>query len=86
MLRKAQQMMSRKTKFSNNSKESESTLLDILARFGNARRDYMHNNTTTISQKHAMVCITRTYRDGICPSRRQEQLCCRAKTRRLSPA
>ena len=25
--------------------------------FGNARRDYRHKATTTISQNHAMVCI-----------------------------
>ena len=29
----------------------------IHSRIGNARRDYLHKTTTTISQNHAMVCI-----------------------------
>jgi len=56
-LRKAQQSMSRKTKFSNNWKRAKARVQRIHARIGNARRDYLHKATTTISQNHAMVCI-----------------------------
>ncbi len=56
-LRKAQQAMSRKTKFSNNWKKAKARVQRIHARIGNARRDYLHKATTTISQNHAMVCI-----------------------------
>ena len=56
-LRKAQQSLSRKTKFSNNWKKVKSQIQRIHARIGNARRDYLHKTTTTISKNHAMVCI-----------------------------
>ena len=56
-LRKAQQAMSRKTKFSNNWKKARTRVQRIHARIGNARRDFLHKTTTTISQNHAMVCI-----------------------------
>lgn len=56
-LRKAQQAMSRKTKFSNNWKKAKARVQRIHFRIGNARRDYLHKATTTISQNHAMVCI-----------------------------
>ena len=56
-LRKAQQAMSRKTTFSNNWKRAKTRVQRIHARIGNARRDYLHKATTTISQNHAMVCI-----------------------------
>lgn len=56
-LRKAQQSMSRKTKFSSNWKKAKVRVQHIHARIGNARRDYLHKTTTTISQNHAMVCI-----------------------------
>lgn len=56
-LRKAQQAMSRKTKFSNNWKQAKARIQRIHSRIGNARRDYLHKATTTISQNHAMVCI-----------------------------
>ena len=56
-LRKAQQAMSRKTKFSNNWKKAKARVQRIHARIGNARRDDLHKATTTISQNHAMVCI-----------------------------
>ncbi|WP_253189471.1 transposase [Aquaspirillum sp. LM1] len=36
---------------------SKSRIQRIHARIGNARRDYLHKATTTISQNHAMVCI-----------------------------
>ena len=56
-LRKAQQALSRKTKFSRNWKRAKVRVHRIHARIGNARRDYLHKTTTTISQNHAMVCI-----------------------------
>ncbi len=56
-LRKAQQAMSRKVKFSNNWKKAKAKVQRIHSRIGNARRDYLHKATTTISQNHAMVCI-----------------------------
>jgi len=56
-LRRAQQAMSRKTKFSHNWKRAKARVQHIHARIGNARRDYLHKTTTAISQNHAMVCI-----------------------------
>ena len=56
-LRKAQQAMSRKQKFSNNWKKARARFQRIHIRIGNARRDYLHKATTTISKSHAMVCI-----------------------------
>lgn len=56
-LRKAQQAMSSKTKFSNNWEKAKARVQRIHFRIGNARRDYLHKATTTISKNHAMVCI-----------------------------
>jgi putative transposase len=56
-LRKAQQAMSRKTRFSSNWRKAKARIQRIHARIGNARRDYLHKATTAISQNHAMVCI-----------------------------
>ncbi|MFC6441919.1 transposase [Paenalcaligenes hermetiae] len=56
-LRKAQQAMSRKTKFSNNWKKAKARVQRIHSRIGNARRDYLHKVSTAISKNHAMVCI-----------------------------
>lgn len=56
-LRKAQRAMSRKTKFSRNWKKAKARVQRIHARIGNARRDYLHKATTTISNNHAIVCI-----------------------------
>lgn len=56
-LRRAQQAMSRKTKFSNNWKRAKARVQRIHSRIGNARRDYLHKTSTAISQNHAMVCI-----------------------------
>lgn len=56
-LRKAQQSMSRKSKFSSNWKKAKAKVQRIHSRIGNARRDFLHKTTTTISQNHAMVCI-----------------------------
>jgi len=56
-LRRYQRSMSRKSKFSNNWKKAKAKVQRIHTRIGNARRDYLHKATTTISQNHAMVCI-----------------------------
>jgi putative transposase len=56
-LRKAQRAMSRKTKFSSNWKKARARVQRIHFRIGNARRDYLHKCSTTISQNHAMVCV-----------------------------
>ncbi|AOU97721.1 cytosine methyltransferase [Acidihalobacter yilgarnensis] len=56
-LRKAQQAMSRKQKFSNNWKKAKARVQRIHSRIGNARRDFLHKTSTAISQNHAMVCI-----------------------------
>ncbi|WP_322111776.1 RNA-guided endonuclease InsQ/TnpB family protein [Acidihalobacter yilgarnensis] len=54
---KPQQAMSRKVKFSNNWMKAKARVQRIHSRIGNARRDFLHKATTTISQNHAMVCI-----------------------------
>jgi putative transposase len=56
-LRKGQQAMCRKQKFSNNWKKAKGRIQRIHARIGNARRDYLHKTSTAISQNHAMVCL-----------------------------
>ena len=56
-LRRAQQSMSRKQKFSSNWNKAKAKVQRIHSRIGNARRDYLHKTSTTISQNHAMVCI-----------------------------
>lgn len=56
-LRKGQQAMCRKQKYSNNWRKARHRIQRIHARIGNARRDYLHKISTTISQNHAMVCI-----------------------------
>ncbi|WP_348760065.1 RNA-guided endonuclease InsQ/TnpB family protein [Candidatus Methylocalor cossyra] len=56
-LRKAQQALSRKVKFSNNWRKAKARIQRIHARIGNARRDFLHKISTTISQNHAVVCI-----------------------------
>jgi putative transposase len=56
-LRRAQQAMSRKTKYSNNWKKAKARVQKIHSRIGNTRRDFLHKTSTAISQNHAMVCI-----------------------------
>jgi putative transposase len=56
-LARYQRAMSRKVKFSQNWKKAKARIQKIHARIGNARRDYLHKCSTTISKKHAMVCI-----------------------------
>jgi len=56
-LRKAQQSLSRKEKFSSNWSKAKRKVQRLHARIGNARHDYLHKATMAISQNHAMVCI-----------------------------
>jgi len=56
-LRKAQQSLSRKEKFSSNWRKAKRKVQRLHARIGNARHDYLHKATTAISKNHAMVCI-----------------------------
>jgi len=56
-LRKRQQAMCRKQKFSRNWRKAKDRIQRIHARIGHARRDYLHKTSTAISQNHAMVCI-----------------------------
>ncbi|HDR9485252.1 TPA: transposase [Burkholderia aenigmatica] len=56
-LRRCQRAMSRKVKFGNNWKKAKARVQRIHTRIGNARRDYLHKATTTISKNHAMVCL-----------------------------
>jgi len=56
-LRKAQQALSRKVKFSNNWRKAKSRVQRIHARIANARRDFLHKISNTISKNHALVCI-----------------------------
>jgi putative transposase len=56
-LRKAQQAMSRKTKFSSNWKKAKARVQRLHAYIGNARRNYLHQTSTSISKNHAMVCV-----------------------------
>ena len=56
-LRKAQQALSRKKKFSNNWKKAKAKVQRIHVHIANARRDYLHKTSTTISKNHAMVVV-----------------------------
>ena len=56
-LRKAQQAMSRKVRFSRNWKKAKARIQRIQAHIGSARRDYLHKISTAISKNHALVCI-----------------------------
>jgi len=56
-LRKGQQAMCRKQKFSNNWRKAKERIQRIHVRIGHARRDYLHKTSTAISQNHAMVCL-----------------------------
>jgi len=52
-----QRRMSNKQKFSNNWKKAKAKVQGIHSHIANARKDFLHKITTTISQNHALVCI-----------------------------
>ncbi len=56
-LRKAQQALSRKIKFSNNWHKAKRRVQRLHTRIARVRHDYLHKTSTTISKNHAFVCI-----------------------------
>lgn len=56
-LARYQRSMSRKVKFSSNWKKAKARVQRIHSRIANARKDFLHKTTTTISKNHALVCI-----------------------------
>ncbi|MGL6070407.1 RNA-guided endonuclease InsQ/TnpB family protein, partial [Craterilacuibacter sp.] len=56
-LRKAQQGLSRKTKFSNNWKKAKARVQKLHARIGNVRKDFLHQASTRICENQAIVCV-----------------------------
>ena len=56
-LARYQRAMSRKVKFSNNWKRAKARVQRIHTRISNARRDFLHKCSTTISQNHVMIVI-----------------------------
>jgi putative transposase len=56
-LRKAQQSMARKVKYSRNWSKAKERVQRIHARIVNVRRDYLHKATTTICNNHAVVVV-----------------------------
>ncbi len=56
-LAKYQRRMARKVKFSSNWKKAKARVTQVHIDIGNARKDYLHKASSTISQNHAVVCI-----------------------------
>ena len=56
-LARYQRRMSRKVKFSSNWKKAKAKVQKIHTGIANARKDFLHKTSTTISQNHALVCI-----------------------------
>ena len=56
-LAKYQRRMSCKVKFSNNWKKAKIKVQKIHTDIANARKDFLHKATTTISKNHALVCV-----------------------------
>jgi len=56
-LAKYQRRMSHKTKYSKNWHKAKAKVQQVHYRIANARRDFLHKSTTTISKNHALVCI-----------------------------
>ncbi|WP_137175890.1 RNA-guided endonuclease TnpB family protein [Massilia sp. HP4] len=56
-LARYQRSMSRKVKFSNNWKKAKARVQKIHTDVANARKNFLHKTTTTISKNHALVCI-----------------------------
>ena len=52
-----QRRMSHKIKFSHNWKKAKLKVQKVHSKITNARKDFLHKLTTTISQNHALVCI-----------------------------
>ena len=56
-LAKCQRRMAHKQKFSNNWKKAKAKVQKTHTQIANARRDFLHKATTTISQNHALVFV-----------------------------
>lgn len=56
-LRKAQQSLSRKVRFSKNWYKAKRRVQRLHTRIAHARRDYLHKISTAISKSHAFVCV-----------------------------
>lgn len=56
-LARYQRQMARKQKFSNNWKKAKAKVTKTHTDIANARRDFLHKTSTTISKNHAIVCI-----------------------------
>ena len=56
-LARYQRSMSRKVKFSSNWKKAKARVQKLYTGIANARKDFLHKATATISQNHALVCI-----------------------------
>ena len=56
-LARYQRRMGRKVKFSSNWRKAVAKVQRIHTRIANARKDFLHKTTTTVCQKHALVCI-----------------------------
>ena len=56
-LAKYQRRMSRKVKFSKNWKKAKAKVQKVHTDITNARKDFLHKTTTTISKNHALVCV-----------------------------
>jgi putative transposase len=56
-LARYQRRMSRKVKYSRNWKKAKAKVQKIHTGIANARKDFLHKTTTTISQNHALVCV-----------------------------
>jgi putative transposase len=56
-LKRYQRRMAKKVKFSQNWKKAKAKVTQIHIDIGNARKDYLHKASTSISKNHAIVCI-----------------------------
>jgi putative transposase len=56
-LARYQRRMGRKVRFSNNWNKAKIQVQKVHRQIANARRDFLHKATTTISKDHALVCI-----------------------------
>lgn len=56
-LARYQRRMNRKVKFSSNWKKAIAKVRRIHTRIANARKDFLHKITTTVSRNHVLVCI-----------------------------
>jgi putative transposase len=56
-LKRYQRAMARKVKFSNNWKKAKAKVARVATHVANARRDFLHKASTTISKTHAVVVV-----------------------------